>query len=318
MNHRVVFMGTPDFAVPALHMLINDPAYSVVGVVTQPGRPRGRGRKVQHTPVHLLAEEHGLPLIHPPSLREMETQEALAAWHPDVIVVAAFGQILPPAVLDMPPAGCINIHASLLPRWRGAAPIAAALLAGDDTTGVTIMKMDEGLDTGPVLAQASLDILPTDHRESLTARLSHLGAETLQDVLAAWLHGDITPLSQDEARATYAPQISKQQGEIDWQMSAEAIARQVRAFYPWPTAFTYWQGAPFKILEASAAEARPDAAETASRAPGSVAMEGDALLVATGDGLLRLFTVHPAGKRPLPVSDFLRGARGFVGTRLPN
>ena len=318
MVYRVVFMGTPAFAVPVLRMLIDEDIYRVVGVVTQPSRPSGRGRKVQHSPVHLLAKEHDLPLMHPSTLRSADTQTALADWRPDVIVVAAFGQLLPQTVLDIPTGGCINVHASLLPRWRGAAPVAAALLAGDDVTGVTIMKMSAGLDTGPILSQTRLDVLPMDHRESLTHRLSQLGAEALRETLSEWLQGDITPIPQDEALSTYAPQIVKQQGEIDWQSPAPAIARQIRAFYPWPTAFTYWQGAPFKVLEAAAMEAGCDPVPDPQLPPGSVLAADNDLFVVTREGLLRLITVHPAGKRPLPARDFLRGARGFVGSRLPN
>ena len=318
MNHRVVFMGTPDFAVPALRRLIDEETYSVVGVVTQPGRPCGRGRKIQPSPVHMLAEEHNLPLIHPTTLRDAETQSVLRDWRPDVIVVAAYGQILPPAVLDMPAGGCVNVHASLLPRWRGAAPVAAALLAGDDVTGVTIMKMDAGLDTGPILSLVRLAIEPVDQRQSLTARLSLLGAEALRDTLDEWLRGAITPEPQDDAQATYAPQITKQQGEIDWQAPAAVIARQVRAYYPWPTAFTYWHGTPFKILDAVVVEPRLDKKLATQLPPGSVFTTDDGLFVVTGDGPLHLITIHPSGKRPLPARDFLLGARDFAGSRLPN
>ncbi len=313
MTQRIVFMGTPEFAVPTLQVLAEH--YEVVGVVTQPGRPSGRGRKLKPSPVQVMAERHDLPLMSPRTLRDPASQAALAAWRPDVIVVAAFGQILPPAVLEWPPAGCVNVHASLLPRWRGAAPIAAAILAGDQETGVTIMRMDEGLDTGPLLRQASLVIADDDTRQTLTEKLSQLGARLLAETLPDWLAGKIVPQSQDALLVTYAPQISKAQGLVDWQTKTLAIERKVRAFYPWPAAFTYWQGAPLKILEAAVAV--DNSAAPQSALPGTVLALDTGPAVVTGDGLLRLVTVQPAGKRPMPAKAFTRGARGFVGARLP-
>jgi methionyl-tRNA formyltransferase len=320
MPYRIVFMGTPHFAVPTLRWLIEEYSLSgangqVVGVVTQPDRPGGRGRKPQSSPVKVLAHDHSLSVLEPISLRTTEAQTQLRAWGPDVIIVAAFGQILPAMVLDLPPCGCLNVHASLLPRWRGAAPVAATLLAGDDTTGITIMKMDAGLDTGPVVSQWSLAVAPDDTRDSLTARLAQLGADLLRNTLPDWLAGDLEPQPQDEALVTYAPQIKKEQGRIDWRKPADQIARQVRAFYPWPGAFTQWQDKPLKILRAAAIESWR-AEESGGSLPGTVVLSAQGPVVATGRGGLQIFEVQPAGKRPMTADAFARGARGFLGARL--
>ncbi len=312
MVHRVVFMGTPQFAIPTLQGLIDQ--YQVVGVVTQPDRPGGRGRKLQPSPVKTLAQKYGLPVLQPSSLRDPEALAALQTLQPDVIVVAAFGQILRPQVLDLPPAGCINVHASLLPRWRGAAPVAAAILAGDDTTGVTLMKMDVGLDTGPILSQCSRAIAPDDTQGSLAGQLARLGADLLSDTLPDWLAGKIKPQPQDDALATHAPQIKKEQGRINWGDPADDIARQVRAFHPWPGAFTHWQNTPLKIVHAVAAEG--PAGMEPSGPPGTVIAGPGGPMVVTGRGWLRLLEVQPPGKRPMPADAFARGARGFVGDRL--
>jgi methionyl-tRNA formyltransferase len=321
MPYRVVFMGTPHFAIPTLQSLIEEyttPSSrgQVVGVFTQPDRPSGRGRTLQPAPVKALALEHDLPVYQPKSLRKPEAQAEVRALRPDVIIVAAFGQIVPSAVLDLPSFGCINVHASLLPRWRGAAPVAAAILAGDDVTGVTIMKMDAGLDTGPIIRQRSLPIASDDTRESLTERLAQLGAELLRDTLPDWFAGNIQPQPQDEEEVLYAPKIEKEQGRIDWHEAAEVIGRQVRAFYPWPGAYTYWQDEPLKILAASAGGEGPE--ETTQRPPGTVIETSGGPAVVTGAGLLQLRQVQPAGKRPMPADAFVRGARGFIGARLPD
>ena len=313
-------MGTPLFAVPVLEVLLED--YPVVGVVTQPDRPSGRHRRLQPSPVCQLARQRALPLLQPTSLRDPAAQEALRAWQPDVIIVAAFGQLLPEAVLELPPAGCLNVHASLLPRWRGAAPIAAAILAGDTVTGVTIMKMDIGLDTGPILRQSSLAIDPHDTQQSLAERLSRLGADLLRSTLPDWLAGKITPQPQDEQLATYATPLNKAQGRIDWHLSAQTIARQVRACHPWPGAFTYWRGQPLRILRAAELpntghpSSRVHAAPELLGEPGTLVARPEGPAVVTGDGLLLLLEVQPAGKRPMSAADFVRGARGWQGSRL--
>jgi len=263
----------------------------------------------------MLAQEFGLHVLEPKSLRTPETLAELQALKPDVIIVAAFGQILPVSVLELPPFGCLNVHASLLPRWRGAAPVAAAILAGDDATGVTIMHMDAGLDTGPILSQRSLSIAPDDTRESLTARLAQLGADLLRDTLPAWFAGDLEPRPQNEALATHAPQIKKEEGRINWSESADAIARRVRAFHPWPGAFTHWQGKSLKILRASVIDSW-QSEQKHDLLPGTIVAGAEGLAVIAGRGVLQLCEVQLAGKRPVAADVFARGARGFVGARL--
>jgi len=306
---RVVFMGTPGFAVPVLEALAN--AHQVVGVVTQPDRPAGRGRRLTPSPVKEVALERGLLLYQPQSLRTPEAVAQLVAWDPDVIVVAAFGQILRQNVLDLPPHGCLNVHASLLPRWRGAAPAPAAILAGDEVSGVTIMRMDAGLDTGPILAQREESIRPDDTRATLEDRLAILGAELLVETLPACLAGDLLPQPQPVGGVTYAGQLRKEDGRLDWSHAAVELNRRVRAFAPWPGAFTTWRGRRLKVLRAvPLPEWRGDAS------PGTVLAIVDGLAVATGEGALRLEEVQLAGKRPMDVTTFLRGQRGFLSSQL--
>lgn len=306
---RVIFMGTPDFAVPTLAALAES-SYRLAGVVTQPDRPAGRGRKLEVSPVKAFAQRHGVPILQPPALKTPEAVADLAALRPDVIVVAAFGQILRPAVLDLPPHGCINVHASLLPRWRGAAPVQAAILAGDQVTGVTIMRMDAGMDTGPILAQTALAIQAHDTGGSLTDRLAQQGADLLIDTLPRWLAGEITPQPQDASLATLCRPLRKEQGQVDWTRPAGEIARAVRAFNPWPAASTAWQGQPLKILQA---EALPG---PSGEPPGLARQVAGDVVVSTGDGLLRLDLVQLAGRAAMPGRDFARGQRAFVGSQL--
>src|SRR5262245_48749581 len=245
---RVVFMGTPDFAVPSLKALLDSPAYGVVGVVTQPDRPAGRGNVIQQSPVKQVAVAANVPIIQPEKLREPGAFEQLQAWQPELIVVAAFGQILRKNVLELPRYGCINVHASLLPRWRGAAPIQAAIRAGDKETGITIMVMDAGLDTGPILSQRAIPILPTDTGQTMHDKLAALGGPLLIETLGKYLSDEIKPQPQDESLQTYAPMLKKEEGAIDWSQPAEAIERLVRAFDPWPGTYTKWNGQVLKIL----------------------------------------------------------------------
>jgi methionyl-tRNA formyltransferase len=308
---RVVFMGTPEFAVPTLEKLAD--AHHVVGVVTQPDRRVGRGQRLAPSPVKQAAQERGLPLLQPQTLRTPEAVAQLAAWEPNVIVVAAFGQILRKDVLDLPLHGCLNVHASLLPRWRGAAPVAAAILAGDEVTGVTIMKMDAGLDTGPILKQSKpVSISPHDTRESLERRLSRLGAKLLvEKTLPPYLAGDLLPQPQPKEGVTYAEQLHKEDGLLDWSRSAVELNRQVRAFNPWPGTFTTLHGQRLRVLRAAPL---PDWRGDAP--PGTVVALADGCAVATGEGALRLEEVQLAGKRPMDIEAFLCGQRDCIGSCL--
>lgn len=308
---RIVFMGTPDFAVPSLAALVAG-GYDVAAVVTQPDRPSGRGRQMATSPVKQFAEAHALPALQPETLRAPEAVAALAALRPDLIVVAAFGQILRPAVLSLPPRGCLNVHASLLPRWRGAAPVQAAILAGDQVTGSTIMLMDQGMDTGPILAQAALLIEPDDTGGALTERLAQQGAGLLMATLPAYLAGHIAPQLQDERLATICRPIRKEQGRIDWTRPAREISRQVRAYHPWPAATTTWHGVPLKVLAAAPATIPLPAAAQ----PGIVLQQEGRVMVATGEDLLELHQVQLAGRGAISAVDFARGQRGFVGNVL--
>ncbi|MDX1615801.1 MAG: methionyl-tRNA formyltransferase [Candidatus Promineifilaceae bacterium] len=306
---RVVFMGTPDFAVPSLQALLG--TQEVVGVVTQPDRPAGRGRQLQPPPVKDLALEASVPVYQPKSLRPPEAAGLLHEWRPDVIVVAAFGQILRPHVLNLPPHGCVNVHASLLPRWRGAAPIQHAILAGDSETGISLMLMDEGLDTGPVYVQRAILIRERETAASLHDRLARLGAELLAESLDAILLGQLEAIAQDETLATYAPLIKKEDGAIDWQQPAAAIDRLIRAMTPWPGAFSSWQG---RRLELVAARPAPERVNEA--APGQVLAHDAGAAVATGQGLLIPTVVQLAGKRAMAIEAFLHGHPDFVGSQL--
>lgn len=314
---RVVFMGTPEFAVPSLAALLHA-GYNVTGVLTRKDKPAGRGQRVEESPVKQAALAEGVPVQQPRTLRDPSAQAALAALKPDVIVVAAYGLILPPAVLNLPPKGCINVHGSLLPRHRGAAPIAAAILAGDAETGVSIMIMDAGVDTGPVLSRAALPIAPGDTAGTLTAKLATLGAGLLIETLPRWLSGALTPEAQPPEGATLAPRIEKRDGLINWGEPATTIERRVRAYQPWPSAYTFWRGQMLKIVRARA-EPGTGKLGPGMRDPGLVVDgERDQAGVVTGSGELWLLEVQLAGKRALPIDAFLRGAPGFVGSRLGN
>jgi methionyl-tRNA formyltransferase len=299
---RTVFMGSPDFALPTLRALVE--MVRVVGVVTQPDRPAGRGRMLTPPPIKLLAQSLSIPVIQPARLREAPAMETLHSWAPELIVVAAYGQILRPAVLDLPRFGCLNVHASLLPRWRGAAPIQAAILAGDEQTGVTIMRMDAGIDTGPTLSQRSLPVLAEDTASTLSERLAVLGAQLLLDVLPGYLQGDLAALPQPETGATYAPMLEKAEGQLDFSHSAVNLARRVRAFNPWPGAFTFWNEQLLKIHQAHAVAA-------SAFSSGQLLIHEGLPAIGTSDGLLVLDIVQPAGKKPMPGDTFLQGARGW-------
>ncbi len=304
---QIVFMGTPDFSVPILQALIQH--HDVTGVVTQPDRPAGRNRQLRPSPIKTIALDAGIPVFQPEKLRRAEAVEHLKQWpQPDAYVVAAFGQILPQTVLDIPRFGSINVHASLLPRWRGAAPIQACIRAGDVESGITIMKMDAGLDTGPILTQGAVALAADETGQSLHDKLSVLGAELLIDTLPGYFSGDIQPQDQDEGAVTYAPQIAKDEGNIDWNQDATAIERLVRAFTPWPGTYTYWNGQQLKIHGGAVREGQTE--------PGFVVRTSDGIAVGTGDGLFLLGKIQLAGRKAMPVEAFVRGQADFTGVRL--
>jgi methionyl-tRNA formyltransferase len=308
---RVLFLGTPDFAVAALQSLIDTPELDVVGVVTQPDRPAGRGQVVVASAVKRHAERLGLPILQPATLRDPTAVDALRAWSPDVLVVAAFGQILRQPVLDLAPHGCINVHASLLPRWRGAAPIQYAIRAGDRETGITIMRMDIGLDTGPILSQHPILIDANETGTTLHDKLANLGAGVLPATLTAYLAGEISPRPQPEEGMTLAPSIKKPEGQIDWLLTTTEIDRHVRAFHPWPGTFTFWGDDLLKII---AGAPLPD--RESSTPPGTVMSEHGELTVQTGAGSYILKEVQPAGKQPMTGQAFMAGHPGVMGAVL--
>jgi methionyl-tRNA formyltransferase len=300
MDYRVVFMGSPEFAVPSLKRLAE--IARLVGVVTQPDRPAGRGRVMTPPPIKILAEQMGIPVIQPEKLRNSESFERLKAWQPDLIAVTAFGQILRQNVLDLPRFGCINVHASLLPRWRGAAPIQASILHGDTQTGVTIMKLDAGMDTGPILAQRVEEILPEDTSGSLAERLAMIGADLLVETLPRYIDGKIQPIPQDDGLATQSPMIRKEEGLLNFEQPAELLARQIRAFQPWPGTFFHWMDGMLKVQKAHTMDG------LGKKAGQKLVVDGFPA-IACSSGILVLDMVQPPGKKPMPGDIFLRGAR---------
>ncbi len=308
---RIVFAGTPDFAVPPLDAL-HAAGHRLVAAYTQPDRPAGRGQSIASSPVKQRALQLGIAVEQPASLKSDEAVAHLRELAPDLMVVVAYGLILPQAVLDVPRHGCWNIHASLLPRWRGAAPIQRAILAGDEATGITIMQMDAGLDTGPMLLTRRTPIGPREHGGSLHDRLAGLGAEAIVAAIAGWQAGQVAAQPQPGDGATYAAKIRKDEARIDWAQPAVAIDRQVRAFNPWPVAETTWAGKQLRVWQAE-----PDPAELREGASPGAVIESAAgrLVVATGAGALRLTQVQLAGKRALPAAEFLN-AHALAGARL--
>jgi len=303
MTIRIVFMGSPDFAVPTLESLVQ--RFAVVGVVTQPDRPAGRGRSLVSPPVKTSAVRLGIPTIQPQHLRrDVASKDHIQRWQPDLIVVAAFGQILQSDVLEIAPSGCLNIHASLLPRWRGVTPIQAAILNGDPETGVTIMKMDEGIDTGDIVAQQRIPIGPRDTGGTLSSELSTLGADLIVQTIPAYLSGQITPRAQGDSPTPYAPMLNRADGELDFNSPAQALARKVRAYHPWPGTFMRWQDSPLKIHQAAAVQAQ-------SPGIGVLCTYQDFPGVGTAQGILVFEELQPAGKRQMPGDQFLRGAKAW-------
>lgn len=312
---RIAFLGTPQFALPTLGQLVHS-QYEIIAVYTQPDKPAGRGQALVYSPVKRAALGYGLPVFQPSTLRRADEVERLAALCPDLLVVVAYGLILPPQVLAIPPLSCLNVHPSLLPRHRGPSPVAAAILAGDETSGVTIMLLDKGVDTGPILAQTSIPISPQDTTGSLTEKLAQLGARLLMETLPLWREGAIAPQPQQVGKATYSRIITKEDGEIDWQLPANEIWRRVRAFQPWPGCYTCWKGKRLKIIQAIPLSLNTD------REPGRVvALDkglGAEVGVQTSEGVLGLLRVQMEGKRVLPAGEFVRGQRDFTQARLPD
>jgi methionyl-tRNA formyltransferase len=321
---RIIYMGTPQFAVPALERLIAgskpglvlQEGYEIVTVITRPDKPSGRGKEIVYSPVKQLALSHEIPVWQPGSLKRQENIEMLAAYKADLYIVAAFGQILPQAVLDLPRYGTLNIHASLLPKYRGVSPITEAILQGDTETGVTIMLIDAGVDTGPLLHQRAIPISENDTTGNLTSKLAVLGASTLLEALPLWVQGKIKPRPQDERFASYTHMLHREDGKIDWNRSADVLARTVRAFTPWPGAFTNWGGRLLKIISARAIQA-----DTGSEARiGTVGLRKEhgvqTLTVVTGNGLLIIEKLQLEGKKVMNADEFLRGYSHIVGQAL--
>jgi methionyl-tRNA formyltransferase len=316
---RIVFFGSPQFALPSLRTLLES-GHEVVGVVSQPDRPAGRGHAATPPPVKQLALERGLPVLQPEKVSQPDSVEALRWFEPDVFVIAAYGQILRQRLLDVPKRGILNVHPSLLPRWRGASPVAAAILAGDEVTGVTLMEMVRALDAGPIVARVESPISPHDTTGALEARLAEAGATLLAELLDAWASGQLAATAQDESLVTYAPQLTRADALLDWTLPAVDLWRRVRAFNPWPVAHTQWRGEELRILEAWPLPQVSGELPGTVLPPAPLPPEADdpqaTFAVATGAGALAIRRLQRPGKRALSGDEFLRGQRGFVGERL--
>ena len=309
---RVVFMGTPEYAIPVLSALL-DERYDVAGVYTRPDRPAGRSADTVPSEIKRFALDRGLSVFQPDSFRRDEDAgREMASLSPDVVVVAAYGLFLPSEILGLPPLGCLNLHPSLLPRYRGPSPVSAAILGGDQVAGVTIIKLDVGMDSGPILAQRETPVGALETTESLTTRLFELGAALLIEVLPGWKRGEVRPRPQDDAQATVTSLLTRGDGEIDWSRPAVEIDRQVRAYYPWPGSYTQWSGRRLKITEAAPMEQEADGSAT----PGRVITLPDGAGVVTGQGLLVVRRLQLEGRRPVGVQEFVRGRSDFVGSVL--
>ncbi|MEJ9218770.1 methionyl-tRNA formyltransferase [Paenibacillus glucanolyticus] len=311
---KIVFMGTPAFAVPSLEMLIVE-GYSIAAVVTQPDRPQGRKKVLTPTPVKEAALRHGIPVLQPQRLRSPEAVAELAEYKPDLIVTAAYGQILPKSVLDMPSLGCLNVHGSLLPAYRGGAPIQRSIINGEAVTGITLMYMAEGLDTGDMIAKVEVPIEETDTAGTMFEKLSQAGAKLLQQELPRLVKGKVDAEPQDEAKATYAPNLTRDDEKIDWSRSSREIYNQIRGLVPYSGGFTLWNGEVFKVWAA----ANPSSAQVVSSEaqPGTVlGLHEEGIVVKTGDGSLTLLIVQPSGKKAMDAAQFVRGTSLAVGTVL--
>lgn len=313
---RIVFMGTPAFAVPTLQHLLKT-EFSVVGVVCQPDRPSGRGKNVQVGPVKALALSQNIPVVQPEKMKDPKLMETLRTWEPDLVVVAAFGRILPKTILDLPPKGCLNVHGSLLPKYRGAAPIQWAVIQGDVKTGVTIMLMDEGMDTGAILQQEEIPIGPDETSGELASRMAQVGGTLLGRTLRGWIAGTIPPLPQNDSAATLAPILTKADGLMSWEQPARCLANRIRGLSPWPGVYTFLEGARWGVWKVQVEDQEPGMLHTAydtPRAPGTItAVTKHAIRVQTGQGSLNLLEIQPENKKRMHVSDYLAGHRVTLG-----
>ncbi len=303
---KIIFAGTPEFAAASLTAILEQ-GHHVVAVYTQPDRPAGRGKKIIKSPVKQIAEAHSLPVEQPPSLKDAKTQQQLASYDADLMIVAAYGLLLPTAILETPRLGCVNIHASLLPRWRGAAPIQRAIEAGDTESGITLMQMDEGLDTGTMLYKVSTPIQDTDTGGSLHDRLAELGANAMLAFLDPAQRASMTPQPQDDTHATYARKLSKAEAALDWQQPASVLARQIRAFNPWPVSFCRQDDANIRVFEAAALP------QQAAQAPGTViAKQHEGIDVSCGEGSLRITRLQLPGAKAMAAGDFVNGGKPLL------
>ena len=308
---RIVFMGVPEFAVPVLVRLVHS-EHQVIAVYTRLDKPSGRGRGISESPVKHIAEEMGLEVRQVEGFKKADDVVDLAGLKPDIIVVASFGIILPQSVLDISPYGCLNLHPSLLPLYRGPTPIPAAIFAGDDVTGTSIMLIDKNIDSGPILAQRKVPIEPSDTTQSLTEKLAHISADLLMETLPGWLSCSITPRPQRHEAATYTRMLNKDDGALDWQLPAIELWRKVRAYYPWPVTFTSWNDKGIRILEALPQSGQLDVSgRVLDLGCGEVGVQ-------TGSGILKLVRVQVEGKKEMRIVEFVRGQRGFVGSMLPS
>lgn len=306
---RIIFMGTPDFSLPGLESLIASPELEIVGVFTQPDKPVGRGRLMTPPPIKILAQKHNLKIFQPEKIKlEFENIRDL---RPDLIIVIAYGKIIPQNILDIPRYGCLNVHASLLPQYRGAACLNAPILNGDKKTGITIMKMEAGLDTGPILRQSEIKLNGTENLTMLHDQLAQLGAKVLLPTLFDWINGKIEPQTQDEARASYVKMLSKEDGRIDWNKPAEEIERMIRAYTPWPGAFSAWQNKIFKIISVE-----KEIMENQKLAPGTLFKNQENLAIQCGQGALLILKLQLEGKKIMEAPDFLRGNVEIIDQKL--
>ena len=307
---RIVFMGTPDFAVPSLEALLKS-EHQVVGVVTQPDRPKGRGQEVVFLPVKAVCQREGIPVLQPLKMKDPAFLDALRQWKPDVIAVTAYGRILPPAILTLPPRGCINVHGSLLPKYRGAGPIQWAVIRGEQQTGITTMFMAEGMDTGDMLLQETVEIRADDTAGTLAPRLAEVGGRLLVETLRRLEAGTLTPQPQDDAQATMAPLLKKEDGVVDWTLPAAEIANRVRGLSPWPGAYTYVNGERWVLWRVAVGE------EVSGAAPGTVTkVSKDRVEVATGEGTIQLIDIQPSNSRRMTMAQYLAGHRLAEGLKL--